>query len=210
MSSSIDFSSPATQFSFDVNKSQLFKKDQQNFINVLGVSQLNSLKNISMLDTFLSKGNIVEPHYHQNAAELVYCISGCITVSIYHPFMKQLMQFTLTPGQVANVPQGWWHYIEALTDHSHFLAIFDSNTPEVILGSEILKFTPPSIMARTYCMDEHQWKQTVAPINPPTFIGPDKDCQSNHHYQQPYHSHTPQYQIPVPMQHHPRHYPYYS
>ncbi|QCR32636.1 cupin domain-containing protein [Lysinibacillus sp. SGAir0095] len=209
MNSTIDFSSPSTQFSFDVNKSQLFKKDQQNFINVLGVSQLNSLKNLSMLDTYLSKGNIVEPHYHQNAAELVYCISGCATVSIFNPFMKQLMQFTIMPGQVANVPQGWWHFIEAQADHTHFLAIFDANTPEVILGSDILKFTPSSIMARTYCIDEQQWKQTTAPVKPNTFIGPYKDCHQNHNYQQPYHhSHPSHFSMPVIQQ--PKNFPFYS
>ena len=208
MNTSIDLSSPSTQFSFDVNKSQLFKKDQQNFINVVGVNELNSLKNLSMLDTFLSKGNIVEPHYHQNAAELVYCISGCATVSIFNPFLKQLMPFKITPGQVVNVPQGWWHFIEAHVDHTHFLAIFDSNTPEVILGSDILKFTPPSIIAKTYCVDEQHWKQTIAPVKPATFIGPYKDCHQNYHYQQPYQAHTSHYSMPV--SHQPKNYPFYS
>ena len=184
MSSSIDYSSPRTQFTFDGNKNTVFKKDTQNFINSVGVHELNTLLNLSFLDTFMSKGNIIEPHYHQNAAELVYCVSGCITVSIYHPFLKQLMQFTITPGQVVNVPQGWWHFIVAQVDHTHFLAIFDANTPEVILGSDLLKFTPPSIMARTYCIDEQQWIQTIAPVKPQTFIGPYKDCYQQQPYQQ--------------------------
>ena len=179
MSTLNDFSSPMTQFSFDVNKSQLFKKDQQNFINVLGVNELNSLKNMSMLDTYLSKGNIVEPHYHQNAAELVYCISGCATVSIFNPFMKQLMQFTINPGQVVNVPQGWWHYEVATTDETHLLAIFDAPTPEVILGSDLLKFTPANIMAHTYCIDEESWMKVTHSVQPSTYIGPYKDCQQN-------------------------------
>jgi len=208
LSTSIDYSSPSVQYAFDVNKSQLFKKDQQNFINVLGVNQLNSLKNLSMLDTYLSKGNVVEPHYHQNAAELVYVISGCAVVSIFNPFTKQLMEYKITSGQVVNVPQGWWHFIEAQVDHTHFLAIFDSNTPEVILGSDILRFTPPSIMAKTYCMDENKWKQAIAPVKPATFIGPYKECQGNHHYQQPYPAQVPHY--PMPMNHQPKNHPYYS
>jgi len=208
MSSSIDYSSPSVQFSFDVNKSQLFKKDQENFINVLGVSELNSLKNLSMLDTYLSRGNIVEPHYHQDAAELVYCISGCLVISIFNPFQKQLMQYTITAGQVVNIPQGWWHYIEATVDHSHFLAIFDSNTPEVILGSDILKFTPPNVIARTYCVDEQLWSKTIAPIRPGTFIGPPRDCHPKHQYQQPYHSHAHHY--PTNVNQHPHQHQYYS
>ncbi|WP_101842047.1 cupin domain-containing protein [Halobacillus sp. Marseille-P3879] len=194
MSSSVDYSSPSAQFTFDMNQSPLFVKDQQNYINILGIQQLNTLENSSLLDIFLSPGNVVEPHYHQNAAELVYCISGAAVVSILNPFTKEVLNFTITPGQVANVPQGWWHYEMATKENTHLLAIFDADTPEVILGSDILKFTPASVMAHTYCMDEEQWKETTAPIKPSTYIGPYADCdhaqmmphQQQQMYYQPY------------------------
>ncbi|MGA3598918.1 cupin domain-containing protein [Lysinibacillus agricola] len=176
MSSNIDYTSPSTQFTFDVNDSTLFKKDHQNYINILGVEQLNTLENTSLLDIFLSKDNVIEPHYHQNAAELVYCISGAAIVSILNPFTKQIQNYPIKPGQVANVPQGWWHYEVATEDDTHLLAIFDAPTPEVILGSDILTFTPANIMAHTYCLDEKQWKKTIAPIVPTTYIGPPKNC----------------------------------
>ncbi|MFB6468965.1 cupin domain-containing protein [Cytobacillus sp. Hz8] len=173
----MDYTSPSAQYSFDINKSPFFIKDSKNYINILGIKQLNTLENISLLDIFLSTNNVVEPHYHQNAAELVYCISGSATVSILNPFTKQVLHYTITPGQVANVPQGWWHYEIAIVDNTHLLAIFDAPTPEVILGSDILKFTPANIMAHTYCLDENQWKQTVAPVKPSTYIGPHKGCE---------------------------------
>ncbi|WP_420798383.1 cupin domain-containing protein [Lysinibacillus cavernae] len=177
MSSNIDYTSPSAEFTFDVNKSTLFKKDSRNYINILGVEQLNTLENVSLLDIFLSKENVVEPHYHQNAAELVYCIAGAVTVSILNPFTKKIQNYPIKPGQVANVPQGWWHYEIATEDNTHLLAIFDAPTPEVILGSDILKFTPANIMAHTYCLDEEQWKKTIAPIVPSTYIGPPKGCR---------------------------------
>ncbi len=93
-----------------------------------------------------------------------------------NPYTKQIQNYTITPGQVANVPQGWWHYEVALVDHTHLLAIFNAPTPEVILGSDILKFTPANIMSHTYCLDENQWKQAIAPVKPTTYIGPYKDC----------------------------------
>ncbi len=176
MSSNIDYTSPTTQFTFDVNNSTLIKKDNKNIINILSINQLNTLENVSLLDIFLSATNVIEPHYHQNAAELVYCISGAATVSLLNPFTKQLLNYPITPGQVANVPQGWWHYEVATVDNTHILAIFDAPTPEVILGSDILKLTPSDIMAHTYCMDENQWKKAIAPVKPSTFIGPPKDC----------------------------------
>ncbi|GEN86422.1 cupin domain-containing protein [Oceanobacillus sojae] len=177
MVSYMDYTSSSAQFFFDVNKSPLFKKDNRNLINVLGVQQLNTLENVSLLDIFLSEDNVVEPHYHQNAAELVYCISGAATVSMLNPFTKEIINIPITPGQVANVPQGWWHYEVATADNTHILAIFDAPTPEVVLGSDILKFTPSNIMAHTYCLDENQWKKAIEPVKPSTYIGPYKDCE---------------------------------
>ncbi len=172
----MDYTSPSIQYSFDVNKSPLFIKDNKNYINLLGINQLNTLENVSLLDIFLSTNNVVEPHYHQNAAQLVYCISGAATVSIFNPFTNQILNFHITPGQVANVPQGWWHYEVAAVDNTHLLAIFNAPTPQVILGSNLLKFTPSNIMSYTYCMNENQWKHITSLVNPNTYIGPYQDC----------------------------------
>jgi hypothetical protein len=119
-----------------------------------------------------------------------------------NPFTKQLLNYTITPGQVANVPQGWWHYEVATLDDTHLLAIFNAPTPEVILGSDILKFTPANVMSHTYCIDENQWKKAVAPVKPTTYIGPYTNCNRvkehtphqyvNQQYQQP--QYIPQYQ----------------
>ncbi|QFF99224.1 cupin domain-containing protein [Psychrobacillus glaciei] len=168
----MDYTSPSTQYTFDVNKNPLFVKDKQNYINILSIDHLNTLDNVSLLDIFLSKNNVVEPHYHQNAAELVYCISGAAIVSVLNPFTNQLLSYYITPGQVANIPQGWWHYEVATVDNTHLLAIFNAPTPQVILGSNVLKFTPSNIMSYTYGMNENQWKQVTASVKPNTYIGP--------------------------------------
>ncbi len=176
MTTNVDYTSPSAQFMFDVNKSHLFVKDNQNLINVLGKNQLNTLENTSLLDIYLSAANVVEPHYHPNAAELVYCISGAITVSILNPFTNQLLDFPIIPGQVVNVPRAWWHYEVATMDNTHVIAIFDAPNPEVILASNILKFTPSNIMAHTYCIDEEQWRNLTKTIEPNTYIGPYRNC----------------------------------
>ncbi|WP_042349831.1 cupin domain-containing protein [Bacillus massiliigorillae] len=212
MVSNVDYTSPSAQFSFDLNNNTLFKKDNQNFINLLGINQLNTLENVSLLDIYLSKNNVVEPHYHQNAAELVYCISGAATVSILNPYTKKIKNYPIKPGQVANVPQGWWHYEEATVNDTHLLAIFDAPTPEVILGSDIIKLTPANIMAKTYCMDEKEWKKAISPITPGTYIGPPKNCTkrtktTSNQYADQYMNYynTPRYNIPTyywyPYQH---------
>jgi len=175
----MDYTSPSTQFSFDVNTSLFFKKNNQNYINVLSINQLNTLGNTSMLDIYLSAGNVVEPHIHQNASELVYCVTGAAVVSIVNPFTKKLMNFPIKPGQVANVPQGWWHYEIAMEDDTHLIAIFDAPIPEFIGGSDLLRLTPPEVFAQAYCLDAAKVKETFAPITDTVFIGPPNSCKTN-------------------------------
>ncbi|MGN5653134.1 cupin domain-containing protein [Bacillus sp. Brlt_9] len=179
MTSTIDYTSPSTNFTHDLSKSNFFQKDAQNYINVLGVKQLNTIENTSLLDIYLSTGNVIEPHIHQNAAELVYCISGSAVVSLLNPFTNQILNLPIQPGQVANIPQAWWHYEVATADGTHLLAIFNAPTPEVIFGSDMLRLTPANIMAHTYCIDEQQWKQAVSPIQSTTVIGPPANCNQN-------------------------------
>ncbi|EEM83765.1 MULTISPECIES: cupin domain-containing protein [Bacillus cereus group] len=179
MTANIDYTSPSTNFTYDVNKSNFFRKDAKNYINVLGIKQLNTLENTSLLDIYLSTGNVVEPHIHQNAAELVYCISGSAVVSLLNPFTNQILNLPIKPRQVANIPQAWWHYEIATADNTHLLAIFNAPTPEVIFGSDILRLTPAHMMAHTYCLNEQQWKQAVSPIQSTAVIGPPANCNQN-------------------------------
>jgi len=208
MNATTDFSSPNLQLWLDVNRSPFFRLDGSNYINVAGNKQLNSLQSTSLLDIFLSAGHVIEPHYHQNAAELIYCISGAATVSILNPFTRQLHDFPLTPGQIVNVPRGWWHYEIATVDGTHLLAIFDAPNPEVILFSDLLTLTPSGIIAHTYGVDEAEWKKAIAPVQPGTILGPRFGQQpdpsgsgyppySGHH--QPWaHGHQAQPGFPVP------------
>ncbi|AWP26457.1 cupin domain-containing protein [Paenibacillus sp. Cedars] len=191
----MDFTSPSVRYTYDLNNNQIFKKDNQNYINSLSVKELNTLGNASLLDIHLSTGNVVEPHTHQNASELVYVISGAAIVSIINPFTKELLDFPVMPGQVALVPQGWWHYEMATADNTHLIAIFDAPVPEFIPGSDLFRLTPANVFAHTYCLDEAKVKETFAPITDTVVIGPPKNCmhqgevqgQTMHQQQHPSH-----------------------
>ncbi|MEJ9216620.1 cupin domain-containing protein [Paenibacillus glucanolyticus] len=200
----MDFTSPSVRYTYDLNNNQIFKKDNQNYINSLSVKELNTLGNASLLDIHLSTGNVVEPHTHQNASELVYVISGAAIVSIINPFTKELLNFPVMPGQVALVPQGWWHYEMATADNTHLIAIFDAPVPEFIPGSDLFRLTPANVFAHTYCLDEAKVKEAFAPITDTVVIGPPKNCmhqgqvqgqtmqqQPSHHNQHYYHQGSP-------------------
>ncbi|CAI6032535.1 cupin domain-containing protein [Cohnella sp. JJ-181] len=172
----MDFTSPNVQFAYDLSNNRTFTKDSANFINALGIQQLNTLGNASLLDIYLSAGNVVEPHIHQNASELVYLISGAAVVSLLNPFTKEVRSFALKPGQVALVPQGWFHWEIATENHTHILAVFDAPIPEFIAVSDFLRLAPRNILAHTYCLDEAKIAEALAPIAQTTTIGPPVHC----------------------------------
>lgn len=174
----MDFTSPNVEYTFDMRNNVFFKKDNRNYILALGIRQLNTLGNVSILDIHISKSNVIEPHIHQNASELVYCISGEAIVSLINPFTKQLLNFRIQPGQVANVPQGWVHYEMATVDNTHLIAIFDAPVPEFIGVSDMLRLTPANVLAHTYCLNEAEVKKTLAPIQSTVVIGPPANCQT--------------------------------
>lgn len=176
----MDFTSPSVQYDYDLRNNRSFTKDSRNFINALGVQQLNTLGNVSLLDIYMSKGNVVEPHVHQNATELVYGIAGSAIVSILNPFTKTVLNFTVGPGQVANVPQGWFHWEVATQDDTRLLAIFDAPVPEFIGVSDFLRLAPRNMLAHTYCLDEALITQALAPVQSTVTIGPPADCAKQH------------------------------
>lgn len=175
----MDYTSPYVQFTYDLKNNPFYRKNDWNYINALSIKQLNTLGNTSLLDIYLSAGNIIEPHIHQNASQLVYCVSGAAVVSLINPFTNVLCNFPIGPGQVANVPQGWWHYEIASADNTHLIAIFDAPIPEAIFGSDILRLTPPQVLAHTYCLNEQEIANALAPITGTTVIGPPTGCESN-------------------------------
>ncbi|HEY2491912.1 MAG TPA: cupin domain-containing protein [Paenibacillus sp.] len=185
----MDYTKPDVQYFFDVNKNRLKTRNAENFINRLGRENLNTLGDVSLLDIYLSRGRVVEPHYHQNAAELVYAISGSAMVSLINPFDNEITNVTITPGQVANIPQGWWHWEVALEDKTHLLAIFDAPYPEYIFGSDILTKTPIEVLSHTYCLDPELLKKVLKPLNNETIvIGPTDECLMQAQPQQQQHA----------------------
>lgn len=74
----------------------------------------------------LEKGGVREPHWHPNAAELSYCITGNARMTIYSPNARR-DTFTINPGQLTFVPRGYWHDIENIgNEETKFVIVYDN------------------------------------------------------------------------------------
>ena len=87
------------------------------------------LKNLSIKRLVLAPGTIREPHWHANANELTYCISGTVLVSVLDTG-SVVSAFTIEAGQMFHIPSGSLHHIENIgADDWHFLIFFDQPFP---------------------------------------------------------------------------------
>jgi quercetin dioxygenase-like cupin family protein len=171
-SPNVDLASSSLNLFYDMKNAPYFKQDPQNFIYQLNEKQLPVMQNLAMLDIYLSQGHTVEPHWHPNAAELVYVIHGEAIISVLNPFTSQLLTYRVTAPQVVYLPMGWWHWQIAMTDHTHLLAIFDNSAPQTVFGSDVLMKTPPEVFQLNYCVNGDKLAQVLEPIQQTVIIGP--------------------------------------
>jgi oxalate decarboxylase/phosphoglucose isomerase-like protein (cupin superfamily) len=90
------------------------------------------LKGMAIQDLDMAPGERRAAHFHPNAAQLDYCISGIGEIGIVGPDGDHHV-FALQPGDAAFVPQGYVHWIENTSDaHSRLILIAAHDRPETI------------------------------------------------------------------------------
>lgn len=166
---------PDLTLAADSNAVLNYKRDDRNYITQLFGEQLPAIRN-GFFNVHMSRGIIVSPHWHTNADEMVILLSGEVMTSVFNPFTQQPMTYHLMPGQVSILPKGWFHWIVALTDNVYLLTIFSEPTPDIVYGSDFLRFLPKEVAGRAYCLNEAAYAQAVAPIQQSVILGPPLGC----------------------------------
>lgn len=87
------------------------------------------LEGLTMFDLKLNKGGVREPHWHPNAAELDYVISGTARMLIMTPDGAKEV-FDVRAGDVVFIPSAYYHYIENIGEEPlHFAVFFNHESP---------------------------------------------------------------------------------
>lgn len=88
------------------------------------------LERMSIKRLVLEPGAIREPHWHANANELTYCISGSALVTVFDT-ADEFSSFTITAGQMFHVDSGGLHHIENIGETAaEFIVVFSHERPE--------------------------------------------------------------------------------
>ncbi|MGB3330649.1 MAG: cupin domain-containing protein [Thermomicrobiales bacterium] len=105
------------------------------------------LTDMTLLRLVIEVGAVREPHWHGNAGEFNYCVRGSAEVGIVAP-SGESWTFTLDVGDVAFIPNNWFHAITNVgAEVVEIVAFFDAVAPSRIDLSTMAGFFPPEVLA---------------------------------------------------------------
>jgi len=108
------------------------------------------LKNLSIKRVLLNPGAMRTPHWHANANELTYCVSGTALVSILDTGSK-FSTFVITAGQMFHAASGSLHHIENIGDDvAEFIIAFRNERPEDFGFGATLGAFSDAVLGNTY------------------------------------------------------------
>ena len=167
----VDLTSPSLNLSADSNEVVTYRRDSRNYITQLFSPQLPAAET-GFFNIRMSRGVMITPHWHTNTNEMVVVITGEATTSVFNPNTQRLMTYRLGPGQVAQFPKGWFHWVVSLADDTFIMAIFDRPNSDIVYAADFLRYTPKEIMGMAYGVDPEGLAQAAASIKQSVILGP--------------------------------------
>ena len=117
----------------------------------------------------LNPGAVRIPHWHPDAAELDYVLSGKARVGLGFPD-GEWERFDLEAGKIAVLPQGWFHYIQNVGEETlRMLVIFNNSAPNDIGISQGLQAIPKEVLGITFDVSADRFKGLKEDV---TYIAP--------------------------------------
>lgn len=129
----------------------------------------------------LKKGGVREPHWHPNADEMTYCVSGKALITMFSPGNNH-DTFTLSAGEVVYFPRGFIHHIENInpseTGESSFILAYDHHSPEDLDLSQSIGSMSTHVLASTFSSSKKIF-QTLKRGTTDTFISRRKTIETS-------------------------------
>lgn len=121
------------------------------------VRQFPASVGIAGVSMRLQPGSMRELHWHANAAEWAYVVSGNCRTTILHPNGLSATD-TFGPGDVWYFPRGWGHSIQGIgPGECHFILIFDNgdfSEDHTFSVTDWLSKTPLAVVAQNLGVPE--------------------------------------------------------
>lgn len=121
--------------------------------SIANADNFHILKGMSLYSLHLDKGGVREPHWHPNAVELGYCLTGRAIMTIFSPGAGH-DTFTVDAGEIVFVPRGYLHHIENFYEgETKFAIAFNHEKPEDIGISGATGSMSDRVLGHTFGVD---------------------------------------------------------
>ncbi len=101
----------------------------------------------------INPGAMRTPHWHANANELTYCVSGTALVSVLDTY-SQFSSFVVTAGDMFHIDSGSLHHIENIgEDVAEFIIAFRNERPEDFGLFAAFGAMTDAVLGNTYDLD---------------------------------------------------------
>lgn len=111
------------------------------------------LRGMSIKRLVLNPGAMRTPHWHANANELTYCVSGTALVSVLDDGSR-FSSFTISAGEMFHIDSGALHHIENIgTEPAEFIITFRNEHPEDFGLAASLGAMTDAVLGNTYDLD---------------------------------------------------------
>lgn len=140
--------------------------DANGSITRLTADEFPILKRLSIKRLVLEPSAVREPHWHANADELAYCVSGTVLVSVLDN-ASTFSSFVVTAGQMFHIDSGSLHHLENVGDTAaEFVIAFSHERPEDFALSSAFGAMSDAVLGNTYGLPAASFEgfaHTVAP-----------------------------------------------
>jgi oxalate decarboxylase len=122
-------------------------------VYTLGPSEILELTGLTVWILQGTAGSLREPHWHPNAGELNYCVSGRAQIGLAAPNGAWEV-VEVNPGDIAFIPANWFHYIASVSDEPmELLVYFSDPLPQHIDLTQTIGVFPDEIIAASFGID---------------------------------------------------------
>jgi oxalate decarboxylase len=123
-------------------------------VNELTTTEIPHLEGITLFSLHAQPRALREPHWHPNASELNYCVRGRAQIEVITPGGSR-ESFVIEPGDVAFIPQNYFHYIASISDEPiDFLVFFSNIKPNHIDLSQSFDWFDHGVIAASFGVDQ--------------------------------------------------------
>jgi oxalate decarboxylase len=118
-----------TNHATSLTEGEIVEQNDLGSITKVTADSFPILNGMSIKRIVLNPGAMRTPHWHANANELTYCVSGTSLVSMLDSYSK-FASFTISSGEMFHIDSGSLHHIEVVdAPDIHFAIFFDQPMP---------------------------------------------------------------------------------